>query len=159
MQQLAFKIYLKYFLKGWWCTRNALPSSLVGACVQEDMSSGGGGEARWSTMQGLLWRWFWPTLRAKATEMPFSPVSGNVVVYLFMFSNAYIFFFSESDRIQPFWTGRIITRQFYKKHITKYYPVAHSLRPVTCILLVDVFHQSIQLWFRDTCGGTMYEFP
>lgn len=32
-----------------------------------------------------------------------------------------------------------------KTHITKYYSVTPSLRPVTCVLLVDTFHKSIQL--------------
>lgn len=38
--------------------RDVLLSSLVGAYMQEEVSSGGGGEARRNSVRGLMWKRF-----------------------------------------------------------------------------------------------------
>lgn len=125
-------IYLKYFWKGWWCVRDVLLSSLVGAYMQEDVSSGGGGEARRSTVQGLLWKWFWPMLRSQGTEMLFRPQS--LWTFSFIYSCMHIFIYT-CMHIFLLWIIQNPTFVDRKNHFMAV-PVRHTSQNITQLPLL-----------------------
>lgn len=63
MWQLPFKTHLfKVFLEGLVMYGGCFTPCPSGY-MQEDVGSGGGGEARRNIVQGVLWKWFWPVLK------------------------------------------------------------------------------------------------
>lgn len=86
-------------------------------------------------------------------------VSVNIFFYLFMVYTCMDIFLLWIRQNPTFVDRKNHFMAVPVRHTSQNITVTPSLRPVTCVLLLDMFHKSIQLWSEDTRRGIIYELP